>query len=73
MGLRMAIGVGTIALLVAACGGGGSSVQAPFEDGVLRIRRLFGASQLPPGLISPPALSSLRPREQGWTGLRWST
>ena len=37
MGLRMAIGVGTIALLVAACGGGGSSVQAPSEDGVLRI------------------------------------
>tara|TARA_B100000700_G_scaffold306917_1_gene382676 strand:- start:447 stop:803 length:357 start_codon:yes stop_codon:yes gene_type:complete len=33
----MAIGVGTIALLVAACGGGGSSVQAPSEDGVLRI------------------------------------
>ena len=37
MGLRMAIGVGTITLLVAACGGGGSSVQAPSEDGVLRI------------------------------------
>jgi len=37
MRLRMTIGAGTTALLLTACGGGGSSVQAPSEDGVLRI------------------------------------